>query len=90
MSSDHVPPHHDEEIDPGQPIAALTGFQYDPSPTFLSRMRRAIQRRTAASQVISFSWNVPALVLKEFLELLVGLFLQPADERIIRNENKTP
>jgi hypothetical protein len=55
-----------EEVDPGQPIDALSGFEYDASSSLLSRIRRTIQRRTAVSQIVSFSWGASLLVLLEF------------------------
>ena len=56
----------DKEIDPGQPIDMLSGFEYETSTTLLDRIRRAIHRRTAISQIASFSWTVPFIVLLEF------------------------
>lgn len=55
-----------DEVDPGQPIEDLSGFEYDASSSFLSRIRRRIHRRTATSQIVSFSWSAPFLVLLEF------------------------
>jgi hypothetical protein len=64
-----------EEVDPGQPIDALSAFEYDASSKFLSGIRRRIQRRTAVSQIVSFSWTTPFIVLLEFwLALAEALF----------------
>ena len=58
--------HGSEEIDPGVPIDQLASFERDVSTGFLGRIRRRIQRRTTVSQLVSFSWSVPILVLLEF------------------------
>jgi hypothetical protein len=62
-----------QEIDPGEPVGLLTGFEHETSPTFLTRIRRTIHRRTAASQIASFSWNVPSVVLLELWTSLMEL-----------------
>lgn len=67
-----------QEVDPGEPIGVLAGFEHGTSPGFLTRIRRKIQRRTTAAQVASFSWNVPTLVLLELWRALIEL-LQPKD-----------
>ena len=59
-----------QEVDPGEPVRVLTDFEQETSPTFLTRIRRTIHRRTATSHVASFSWNVPSVVL---LELWISL-----------------
>lgn len=69
--------HREEDVDPGVPIDTLASFEYEASTNFLGRIRRAIQRRTAASQVVSFSWDIPFLILIEFwLTLANQLFPQ--------------
>lgn len=55
--------------DPGEPIRALPGQERDTSPDFIDRIRRRIYRRATASQVASYSWNLPGLVLLEMLGL---------------------
>jgi hypothetical protein len=55
-----------EEVDPGEPIAVLAAFEHETSTGLLNRIRRTIQRRTAAAQLTSFSWNAPLAVLREF------------------------
>jgi len=63
-----------EEIDTGEPIEMLRDFAEEPTPGFLGRIRRAIQRRALVSQVADLSWTGPVLVLLEYLQLLFGLF----------------
>jgi hypothetical protein len=59
-----------DEVDPGQPIDTLSSLEYDASRNFLGRVRRRIQRRTAVSQIVSFSWNVPFIILLDFWSAL--------------------
>jgi hypothetical protein len=61
-----------EEIDPGEPVAELAGFEHDVSARFMSRIRRAIQRRTTAAQLTSFAFDLPLVVLKELWLMMVG------------------
>jgi len=63
----------DKEVDPGEPIAALAGFEGNTSPGFMMRVRRKIQRRTTTAQVASFTWNVPSIVLLELWRVLIQL-----------------
>lgn len=74
MSDNPAASHGDNDVDPGAPVDMLADFQYAPSSSFLGRVRRSIQRRTTASQVVSFSWNVPLLVFREFWQLLAEQF----------------
>jgi hypothetical protein len=62
-----------EEVDPGEPIAALAGFEHDTSSGFSARIRRTIHRRTTAAQLMSFSASVPLIVLREFWLILSEL-----------------
>ncbi|GGH11378.1 hypothetical protein [Silvibacterium dinghuense] len=64
------PERHEEEVDPGEPIAQLAGFEYDVSTGLLGRIRRAISRRTTAAQVTSFTFDLPFVVFKEFWTML--------------------
>jgi hypothetical protein len=61
----------DAEVDPGEPIALLAEFDHDASTDLLTRIRRTIQRRTAAAQLTTFSWTAPLIVMKEFWLILV-------------------
>jgi hypothetical protein len=66
-----------EGVDPGEPLVALAKFEHDTSSDLLTR---AIQRRTTAAQLASFSASVPLLVLREFWLILVERF-NPKDKR---------
>ena len=61
-----------EEIDPGEPVTELAGFEHDVSARFMSRIRHAIQRRTTAAQFTSFAFDLPLVVLKELWLMIVG------------------
>jgi hypothetical protein len=61
-----------EEVDPGEPVTELAGFEHDVSARFMSRIRHAIQRRTTAAQFTSFAFDLPLVVLKELWLMLVG------------------
>jgi hypothetical protein len=62
----------DEEIDPGEPIAALAKLEHDTSSLLIGRVLRTIQRRTAIGQLTSFSAEAPVVVLKEFWLILIN------------------
>jgi len=49
----------EEDIDPGEPIAALAKFEHDTSSRLVGRVRRTIRRRTAVGQLTSFSAEAP-------------------------------
>lgn len=57
-----------------RPIRALPSQEHETSPDFLARIRRRIYRRAATSQLASYSWNVPKLILIEMVSLLGHLF----------------
>ena len=61
-----------EEIDPGVPIAALARLEHDVSNNFLTRIRRTVQRRTTAGQLVSFAVNLPLALLREFWSILIS------------------
>jgi hypothetical protein len=61
----------DEDIDPGEPVAALAGFERDTSSGLIMRIRHTIQRRTTLGQLTSFSADMPLLVLREFWSILI-------------------
>ncbi|MDE1161052.1 MAG: hypothetical protein PW792_03790 [Acidobacteriaceae bacterium] len=59
------------EVDPGEPVKELAGFEYDTSATLLGKVRRAIGRRVVMAQVTSFAFEMPSSVLKEFGSVLI-------------------
>ena len=75
MKDENGSPASGHDVDPGEPIEGLVGFEHDASVDFLSRVRRAIHRRTTVAQVASFTWNVPFLVFIEFWTTLVDHLL---------------
>jgi hypothetical protein len=68
------------DFDAGEPISQLAQLEEEPSAGFVRRLRASLGRRIASSQVASFAWNVPVLVLLEFLNMLFRLF-QPKQEK---------
>lgn len=75
MSDDPKAFHNDDEIDPGAPVEMLAGYEYTPSSGFIGRIRRSLHRRSAVSQLASFSWNAPTLVFREFWGFMAEHFL---------------
>jgi hypothetical protein len=59
-----------DEIDPGEPISALAGFEHDVSRDLAKRILRTIIVRKTVGQLASFSVDVPLLVLREFWSIL--------------------
>ena len=57
-----------------QPIHLLMEQEWETSPDFIKRVRASIHRRTAASQLASFSWNLPKAILMEMAGVLGHLF----------------
>jgi hypothetical protein len=64
-------PPRDEEIDPGEPIQQLSNFEHQASDRLLTRIRRAIHRRSALAQLTSFSASIPLVIFKEFWLILI-------------------
>jgi hypothetical protein len=60
-----------DELDPGEPISALAGFEHDVSSGLLVRIRHTIQRRVTLAQVAAFSVSLPLVVLRQFWSLLI-------------------
>jgi hypothetical protein len=58
----------------GEPIASLSELEQEVSPRFMAGIRNKIYRRTAANQMISFSWNLPKVILMELIMLIGHLF----------------
>ncbi len=62
----------EDEVDAGQPVIELAGFEHDVSARMIDRIRQAIQRRTTAAQFTSFAFDLPLVVLKELWLMMVG------------------
>jgi hypothetical protein len=60
--------------DPDLPIDSLREQERETAPDFLSKVRNKIHRRTAASQVASYSWHLPKVVLIEMASVLGYIF----------------
>jgi hypothetical protein len=78
-----------EEVDPGEPITLLAEFDHEASTDLLTRIRRTIQRRTAAGQLMSFSWSVPLVVMREFWLILIEQFNPKGTGKDGRDGRKT-
>ncbi len=76
------------DVDPGEPIAQLAGFEYDVSVGLLERIRRAIGRRTTAAQVTSFALDMPVVLLKQFWVIVTQIFNSKSTERRPGDEGK--
>jgi hypothetical protein len=61
------------------PIASLADLEQEVSPQFLRTLRKKIYRRTATNQVVSFSWNLPKVILLEMI-MLIGHFFSSSRE----------
>jgi hypothetical protein len=72
MSREDAEMGDDEEIDPGEPIAALAKFEHDTSSRLVVRVRQTIQRRTTVGQLTTFSAEMPLAVLREFWVILAA------------------
>ena len=83
-----TPVNEGDSIDMGEPIAALANFEEAASSGLAERIRRTIGRRTMTLQLLSFSWNTPALVLKE-LWLIVVEQANPKNAKKEDDEGKT-
>jgi hypothetical protein len=78
--SGEVPPG-DAEVETGEPIAALADLTRQPSPNFVSRVRRKVERRTVTGQFLSLAWHLPASVLMEVVKMIFESF-GPRKDRI--------
>lgn len=55
----------DDDSQEEEPIEHLKELEQDTSPFFLTNVRRRIHRRTTASQLLSFSWQLPRIAFVE-------------------------
>jgi hypothetical protein len=74
MSNGAAEPRMDggEEVDAGEPVTELAGFEQAVSARLIGRIRGAIQRRTTAAQFTSFAFHLPVVLLKEFWLMMMG------------------
>ena len=59
-----------EAMSDGERIRPLADLGQDVSPEFLGIVRKKISRRTAANHMVSFSWNLPKVILLEMVMLI--------------------
>jgi hypothetical protein len=74
MTEPWSPADEPEDPDLGEPVRALALLRHEPTPGLVGRIRRSIQRRMFASQVVDLSWSGPRHVFAEFLGLIFALF----------------
>ncbi len=60
----------DEDPEAGEPIRSLRDLEHDTSFLFLRRLRGKIHRRTTASQLLSFSLQLPKIAFFEMGSIL--------------------
>lgn len=58
----------------GEPVRVLRDLEQETSAEFVLKVRRKIQRRNAASNVVSLSWHLPKMILAEMAGILHHLF----------------
>jgi hypothetical protein len=68
------PSSGDPEQPADLPIGALREQERETGPDFLAKVRNKIHRRTAASQLVSYSWHLPKVVLIEMASMLSHIF----------------
>lgn len=70
-----LPPHTDPDApDMGEPVSVLQDLGVEPSPDFVVRVRRAIERRFLTRDVLTFGWRALATWALEFVSMLAALF----------------
>lgn len=72
-------PDDDDDLD--EPIPILKELEQETSPAFLNRLRGKIDRRLTASQVISFSWQLPKTVIIELARMFGQVVKSVGDSR---------
>jgi hypothetical protein len=70
LPGDGSPASPEEEA---PPVAALNDFEEDVSDEFVPRLRRRLHRRIFTGQVTQFSFNVPGMLLREFIQMIFEL-----------------
>jgi hypothetical protein len=63
----------DEDPQAGEPIVALKELEQDTSVFFLRGVRKKIHRRTTASQLLSFSWQIPGMAFAALGNMVVHI-----------------
>lgn len=60
----------DDDMEPDEPIAELRAFEFETDVDFHGAVRRSIERRTTAGEIIRLSTAAFAEVAFEFLKLI--------------------
>ena len=68
-----------------EPVRALAEQELQAPPDFVQRVRRRIYRRASTSQLVSFSWSLPKVVLLEMVSLLGHLFTSMGGRKDVRS-----
>lgn len=61
-------------IDPGRPIAEISTLTEPPTPGFLDRVVRRIERRVIAAEAVEFGWSGLALLFREYWSMAMSVF----------------
>jgi hypothetical protein len=64
------PNEFDEAAELGRPVDELLQLEDGLSPQFLLGVRKKIDRRRTTGQLVSFSWNLPRVILMEMITWL--------------------
>lgn len=62
------------DVDPGEPVGEIARLHFDPDPEFVRRIRRSIERRDLASNVVQVTMFVPVHMAIEFLRAIAEVF----------------
>ena len=63
----------DEDPQAGEPIAELRELEQETSPLFARGVRLKIHRRTTASQLLSFSWQMPGMAFAALGHMVIHI-----------------
>ena len=67
-------PFDDAPPETGRPVEQLRDWTEETSPLFTGRVRAKIHRRIATRQLVTFWWDMPRLVLLEFVGVVTSFF----------------
>jgi len=65
--------HNDDDEDLGEPVIEIRELMQETCPTFLGRIRRKVQRRSAAAYLASFAFHAPKIVAVESLKMITEI-----------------
>jgi hypothetical protein len=63
-----------DDIDPGEPIGALAGFEEETGEGFLSKIRGRINRRMLASQALDLNFKFFMDTVKDYILVIFEAF----------------